>query len=433
MSRQRRQGYLAVLAIRDFRRLWYAQVASEVGDYLARVALIILIYDRTRSGLSLSFVLVLTALPYLTVGLIVSPLVDRTDRKRLLIASDVIRALLFAGIPFVSNLGVIYLLVFVASCFSPPFEVARGTATPDIVPGDLYPLANALGSVTFQVNQVVGLAVGGVVVAAVGVRSAFFLDALTFLLSAAFITSTALSRAPMEREPWEGLGAQLRRGMQILFAKGSHLRALVIYLWITPSLVAAAEVLGVIYVRRNLHMAADTPVGLLLAAVPAGTAAGALFLGRVLPERRYRVLVTMTLLQIVAMGAVFATPKLGPAFLLWFAAGTGMSSHVLVNVVLVERIPREKRGRAWAIIQAGMVGSQTLVIAVSGPLADRIGAATAIGLAGVASVGMLTLIVGSRRSVREATTAGFATPPDAPTGDGEVLSSRLHQSAPPQR
>jgi len=189
------RGYLALLRRNPgFARLWYAQAVSLLGDWFSLIALSALVtrYGGENAGLAVSGLLLARFLPPLLIGPFAGVLVDRADRRRLLIVSDAARVLIVLGFLLAtdaSRLPLVYILVILQSCFSALFEPARSAILPSLIAPDDLVQANVLGSVTWSVMLAAGAAIGGVVAATLGTPLALLIDAGSFALSAAFILS----------------------------------------------------------------------------------------------------------------------------------------------------------------------------------------------------------------------------------------------------
>jgi len=190
-----RASVLSPLKRRDFRWLWIAQTISIVGDKINQVALSIMVYRLTDSFVQMGIVFAITFLPAALFGLLAGPLVDRWDRRRTMITADVLRAVLVAGIAVVASLDVplsfavalAYVLAFVSSTVALFFEPSRMALVPSVVGEEELMAANALDMTTMSVSELLGIGFGGALVATIGYGTAFWIDAVTFLLSAVFV------------------------------------------------------------------------------------------------------------------------------------------------------------------------------------------------------------------------------------------------------
>ena len=183
--------YREVFAVPEFRPLFGTFLLSTAGDELARVALTVLVYERTSSPLLSALTFAISHFPWLIGGPFLSTLADRLPRHRVLIATDVVRALVLGlmAIPGMPLLLLLVLLLFVSLC-APPFESARSALMADVLDGDRYAVATSLTTVTLQVAQVAGFLAGGALVA-LHPSLALGIDAATFAISALWLAARA--------------------------------------------------------------------------------------------------------------------------------------------------------------------------------------------------------------------------------------------------
>src|SRR5919206_3532512 len=196
-----------------FMQLWVGQGISFVGDAISMIALVVLVVQITGSASAVGGALVARLLPTVASPL-AGVLADRLDRKVVLVASDLARALLVLGLVFVRDLVLLYALVFMMGLARTLFNPTIRAAFPSVVGGGDLTRANALISTTFSVSETVGPVLGGLLVAAVGVNAAFVLDSVTYLISAAFLSRIPLRRP--EREEESSFGQELKAGFVYL-------------------------------------------------------------------------------------------------------------------------------------------------------------------------------------------------------------------------
>ena len=178
----------------DFRRLWSGQVVSEIGDWLNNIAVLALTIQLAgagREGRAIALYAIARHLPLFLFGPVAVVVVDRVDRRRVMIASDIARALLALGFLLArtsATLPVIYLVGASLFSISAFFNVAKRAAIPNIVKGaDQLLTANSLSSSTTAATIAIGSALGGIVATVVGRDVVFILNAVTFLISAEMI------------------------------------------------------------------------------------------------------------------------------------------------------------------------------------------------------------------------------------------------------
>ncbi len=184
-------GYLELLrGNRDFRRLWIGDMASLLGDWLNTIALYILIRQLTGSPVALGLVFIVKTLPFALASPLAGLLADRFDRKRLMIAADLARAVVVLGFLLIdteAELPLLYVLIALQMMIGAVFVPARSAALPNITSARELLTANALSAATWSVLLAVGAAVGGFATQGFGTGTVFVLDSVSYLVSAAFI------------------------------------------------------------------------------------------------------------------------------------------------------------------------------------------------------------------------------------------------------
>ena len=370
-----------VLAVSEFRALWSAQALSCAGDQFAQVAIAFVVYARTGSPFLTAAAYALTYLPPVLGGPALSGLADLFPRQQLMITLDLIRAGLVAlmavrGLPF-AGLGVLF---FGTVLLGTPFSSARSALLPEVLPGDKYPLGSVIGSHTNQLSQIAGFLAGGGLVAALGPYRALALDSLSFSLSAGILACWVRPRpAPPSTghpSPWEITWD----GTATVFGS-PVLRTLVLFGWLAGFTVVP-EALAAPYAHA-LGGGAPT-IGVLMAAMPAGTVIGGFVIGRLLrPSDRMRPMGWLAMLSCAPLIFSLAHPPLPVLILLWVVAGAGGAYQLVAAAAFVRALPAARRVRAFAVAQSGLLASQGLGILTGGGVAQRIGPTKAVALAGL--------------------------------------------------
>jgi MFS family permease len=409
--------YGEVFAVREFRPLFGSYLLSTIGDELARVALTILVYQRTDSALLSAVTFAISYLPWLVGGPVLAALADRLPRHRVLIASDVLRAVLVAGMAGPGTpLAVLLALLLVVSVCAPPFEAARSALTAEVLEGDRYAVATSLTGVTLQVAQLIGFLLGGALLAAYPPSVALLLNAATFAVSALWLTH-GLRRRPAPvldagdaaaggtggGSLWRDAGSGLR-----LIAGSPRLVAIVGLLWVGALFANAPEGIATPLALQLGGRTSST--GLLLAAAPAGTAIGGLLVGRLCPPAsRDRLLAPLAVLSVAGVLLAGLVPLwLGtgtgtfPLVLgLLFLAGLGGAFTIPLNVAFVQAVPNAYRGRAFGVAVAGLSGAQGLGVVLAGLGAELFRPSTVVALTGglglLAISGPLGALLGGHR------------------------------------
>jgi len=182
-------SFIGVLKEKNFFFLWLSQIVSQFGDRLDQMALIALVYSKAPgSTFQLAKILSFTIIPAIILGPIVGVYIDRWDRKKTMIICDIIRGFIVLLIPifliYLKTFMPIYVVVFLVFSISCFFIPARLSIIPNLVSEDKLLIANSLSNTTGVVAAFMGFALGGLVVEMVGPRSAFYLDSLSYFISA---------------------------------------------------------------------------------------------------------------------------------------------------------------------------------------------------------------------------------------------------------
>ncbi len=368
-------GYRSVFAVPEFRWLWCAHVLSVAGDQLARVALTVLVFDRTASAGLAALTYALTYLPDLVGGTALAHLADRFDRRTVMVAADVVRAGLVAvmavpGVPLVVQAGLLVVVQLAAA----PFQAAKQAVLPDLLAGDRLTVGIGVVQLTYQGGLVLGFGAGAAVVAALGARGALLVDAATFVFSALLIGFGMSDHRPVS-EP--GQRVSITSGWRLV-ARDPRLR----------SLLAIACCSGFYVVPEGLAVpyaaqlgGGTAAVGWLLAANPLGTVAGLVLLKRLPPVRRSKYLgplVVATSLVLLPTGWAPAVPV---SALLWAVAGALSAHDMVTNALYVAAAPPSQRGQVVGVAIATLRASQGAAIVAAGLFAQLFAPSTVIAAA----------------------------------------------------
>ena len=379
----------AVFRKRDFRFLWTGQLVSTIGSSLTDLAAGILIFQQTKSALAVGLMLMATAIPSLLVGLIAGVFVDRFDRKKIMIASDLIRAGLVVSIPFLISINVylLYVVVVLASTVKQFFDPAEQSVLPDVASEEELSAANAFLSISSFGSTAIGFAAAGLLASTGEIALAFYVDALTFLVSGACIFRVRI--APLVVEEMTSIGAvvqNLRAGVSMLVGTPILRSTLIVF---TPVLFAFGlwNVLLLPFavgIPPNGLGGTEFEYGLQEGLTSLGFVAGSLLMARYidrLPEGTWMVV------SFVAMGIVGILYGLSSN--IWVAIGLVMlsgfmqpPSSISRALILQRNTPREFRGRVFS---AFFVSRDVLFLA---------GMATA-GLADIIDIRLLIIVASS--------------------------------------
>ncbi|WP_416981507.1 MFS transporter [Streptomyces sp. T028] len=366
----------------EFRATWLAELVSFFGDQLARVALAILVFDRTDSAALTGLTYALTYVPSVVGALTLSHLADRRPRRSVLMTVDICRAVA-AGAMVIPDvpLGVLCLLVSVMSFLGGPYRAAHLALLREILSAEQYPIGMSVRQITMQAAQIFGFAFGGVVSSVFTPRACLAFDATTFVASFGLYWCFVKSR-PAAGTP-EGTGS-VAAGLTVLWAEPRR-RAIFLstalgFFYIAPEAVAAPYVsalgLGSVW------------VGVLLASTGVGAVAGLWAFHRFVPAHRYAdhlpLLCFTTGLPLVAVtiqGGGIYLPMVS------FAVSNALwCIQVVVSVsTLVELLPDDRRAQGMGVASAMNLTAQGVGTGGAGLLAQWQSPVFALSFMGAAS------------------------------------------------
>jgi dTMP kinase len=347
---------LTPLKLPGFRNLFFATLGSSVGTLLAAVALAIDVKDRTasspHSGLWVGAVLVVEFLPTIAVGLLLGPLLDRLERRSLMIAADAVRVGVFVALPFASSAATVVVLALVAGLATGFFRPAVYAGVPNLVPEEELPRANALLQTVENMSWAVGPLLGGVLTSVAGPSLPYAINAASFVVSIALLVRIPPRLLQSERALSRGHWRDLRDGFGAALQSRS-MRAVLVGWGIASFAIGGCNV-ATIFIAKDTLQAGDWGYGLLYGALGCGLVLGSLFSAIALA--RYGVArVYGGSLLIMALGAVTVavSPDVWVAAVCSVVVGVGDGIAVACNALLVQRGTFDVlRGRALTFVMS---------------------------------------------------------------------------------
>ncbi len=398
-----------MFAVAEFRALLMAQLLSLVGDQLARVALTVLVYDRTRSALLAAITFVASIVPTFIGGVTLAWLADRYPRRGVMIACDLVRcALVLVMVVPGMPLAVLVVLLFVVTLVGAPFTSARAAIYPDVLAGDRYVVGTAVTLTTYQFAQVLGFGAGGAVVGFFGTRTSLVIDAATFAGSALVVralvrrrpapASAASAPAAAGGNPVASRLAGIAAGVRLVLARPALLTPM-LFGWLA-AFYNAPE--GIVTPLARALGGGAVSVGVILAAQSLGQTVGALGFGRfVAPAARLRLMRPMAVATCAVLVLFAWRPDLVVSLLILGASGLCASYQMAANAAFVTAAPHEQRGQAFGLAQGGMSLGQGTVMILAGAAAQHFAPARVIAVCGAAGALMaLAIALGPARRGR---------------------------------
>ena len=383
---------------RDFRLLWLGQSISNFGDSMTNLALLLLANYLTGSTAALATMAIVLALPTLTFGLIAGVYVDRWDRKRLMIVSDLIRGVLVLGFALVNapeKIWLLYVIGFVQASIGTLFNPARSALIPNIVAKEGLLAANSLTQMTQIIFGLLGTAAAGALVGLMDIYwPVFVIDALTFFAAFLLVSAIAFRGQPAPR----GAGAfpraifgELGGGLRITFGN-RILAGTILAAAVTMLGLGAVNVLLVPLIVNDLQIPETWFAGVEFAQTSAMILSGALvavLAAKFKPTHILTVAFVGVGLCVGVMSGITAAWQLILVLFIvgWFITPLQASAQTIAQTA----VPDEVRGRTGAANNALITTANLISMAAAGVLADAVGVRTVFIISGivVASAGLV--------------------------------------------
>jgi MFS family permease len=390
----------------DFGRFWLGQTVSNLGSSFTFFALPLLVFNLTGSPINLGITTAAEFVPYLLFGLVIGAWVDRVDRKRLMIATDLARAAVIATIPLLAafdalSVGWIYAVAFASATLTIAFDAAEFAAIPSLVPsGDDLVTANGRVQASYSAAQVAGPLLAGLLVTVAPVQQVLLVDAASFLVSAGALALIGRAfNAPREEGPRRAVRQDIVDGLRYVLGH-PVLRNISAMMALINLVGATVYAQLVVFAKRQLE-ASDSRVALLYAAGSAGVVLLSLAAGPVRRRLSFSVAALGALLLDGLLTIVLAATRwYWAALVLWAAiSGLGIFFNINTGSLRQQIVPNHLLGRvisiagvlAWSAIPVGALaggwaversGSVALVYGVIGALVALLAIAFSFGPVG---------------------------------------------------
>ena len=406
-------GARSVLRIPDFRRVWTAQGISDIGDAVTNLTLLIVVIRLTGSTAALAAMAIALAVPAIVVGPVAGVFVDRWDRRRVMLASDLVRAGIVLGFILVSSLDrlwLMYLLAVAHATVGTFFTPARMALVPRIVGKPGLMAANSLNQLTRMLAGVLGAGLAGVLVGIVDVTwPAFVIDASTFALSFLIVlrvrTSGRVEAAAHQAGAGRGVLGQLGEGLAII-ARSRILIGTMVGAGVAMLGLGAVNVLSVPLMIRVLGVP-TTWLGAIDGAQTASMIMAAALVAAIAARVRPTYIVVIGLAGIaVFIGLVAGVTSVWQVIALLFIVGWFvMPLQASIGTLVQSATDDSHRGRVAATLHAVMAAASVLSMGLAGVFGDIVGIRAVFVIAGVvvglAAVGALIVFRGATAEAAE--------------------------------
>lgn len=370
--------------------MWLGQIISQLGDRLDQMALIGLVYLRAPgSTMGIAKILSFTIIPVFLIGPVAGVYVDRWDRRRTMFVCDFLRAVLVLTIPlflfYRESFAFIYLVIFVVFSIGRFFVPAKMSIIPDLVKKEDLLIANSLVNITGMIAAIIGLGIGGVLVEWLGAKSAFYIDALTFGISAALIfsivkkTVVSVNLRRVSKEIVEVIGKsvaqEIKEGL-FYFVNNKDIRFTAGIFFILSSALGAVYVVAIVFVQEALH-SVTRDLGLLGMFLGLGLFLGSLIYGRFGQRLSHYKVIFSSLILTGVMLVIFAvTISRFQSFVI--AAGLSLALGLLIspimiasNTIIHKASDNKMMGKIFSSLEIVMHLGFLLFMFISSFLADK--------------------------------------------------------------
>lgn len=392
---ERSATFSELFLINEYRAIYLATLLSWIGDYVAKAAVTVLVWQQTGSMFTAAAAFGMTYVPWLLGGPLLAALAERHRYRTVMVACDLLRAGLVALVALPRTpVWLILSLMFSVALLGPPAQAARSAAMPLILTGDRLVLGIAVNQSTGQAAQLIGYMAGALGAAAGNPRLALLANAGTFTASAVILRSGLRDRPPaMRPEHRSHLLRETGQGFRFVFGSPA-LRAIAVLVFasmlftIVPEGLAAgwaADLAAEDETRRGFYQ------GLIMVANPFGMVLGALLIARLLPPDRRRRLIRVFAV-LAPMSLVPAVTDPGVIGIAVMAAACGFAVAGMIpasNALFVQALPNGFRARAFGVMQAGMQVVQGVAVFATGLLAQFFPVPVVVGLWSLAGVALL--------------------------------------------
>jgi MFS family permease len=378
------ENYARLIRNRRYFPLWLGQLISNRGDTLHYIALVVWVYQRTGSSLVVAGAVFFEVMPVILFAPIAGIVIDRLPRKVILVASDLVRAVLVISLLLTTELWQIYTIIFLLTAASTFFNPAVSATLPTLLDEQDLLAANSVSWSTGRLVQIIGSALAAGVIAAVGAEAAFVFNAATFFISAMLLL--LLPVPPGRRiagRGWPGFLADAREGLR--FARQDRLVSRLMVVQAMASLSVGATSALLVVLAQEHYQLPPGGFGSFILAIGVGALLGPFLLAMVARDvRQPRWLFGPYLVRGIGDVLLAVTRSIPLAWLLLVIYGLNTSSGMVVFQTWVQRqVPDEVRGRVFTWLDVVWNVMKVLSLGIGGWLADRFGVQVVYYLGGL--------------------------------------------------
>lgn len=357
----------------NFRNFWYGQLISQLGDRIHTLAVIWLVYNWYNSGAAVGAVLIAATLPAFLISPFAGNILDKYDRKRIMIICDIVRSVFVLGLAVLAfldklDLPVILFFTVIISIGAAFFNPATMAIMPSIVKKEELTQANAFYQLSINVSAALGFMLGGGLIALIGIPAAFLINGVSFLLSAFFIARIAYTHLPAKLKT--NFIQDFKEGWKI--TKGIPLITKLFGPIIVINFFLAALFILIPVFAEGVFSRGSTGLGMMMTSLTLGMFLGALIMSKGQPGISTHRLLFSSLLFI---GLAFLVMGLLQQFylhlLMYALVGLSLNvSNIALMALFQKIVPNEVRGKVFGLLTAASVSSQPISYGIMGLITD---------------------------------------------------------------
>lgn len=400
------QPFLAVIGNRDFRSLWLGQITSQVAINMMAFVLALRIYQTTTSNTAVSLLILTIGIPAVFFGAVSGTLVDRWDKRNVLVVTNLVRMILLLGF-FASSetLPWVYLLVFFISITTQFFVPAEAPTIPRLVPKEFLLTANSLFTFTYYTSMITGFVLSGPVLRFFGPHNVFLFLSSCLALASLFVSQVPPegkkeSKISLNKTEFVKVYQEFLNGLQFI-AKNGPIFQSIFLLTASQALIASLASLTPGFADKILQIEIEDASYAILGPAAIGMIIGALLVGQFGRNLSRQSLINLGIILagflLFLLSTIVRFRNLPLAvLLLFFLGGANALVDVPANTNLQENAPSQVRGRVYGVLTSLVGGAAILPVMITGLAADIFGIGKVI-----LAIASLVLFYGIYRVVKE--------------------------------
>ena len=403
-----KKSNLKLMKNKDFVLLFLGGFVSRIGNGIHYIALVWFVLDITNSGSATGIILLLSTLPGVIIGPFSGVIADKFDRKKLIIYMDILRGLIvlwlgytiYIDIAGFFHIGIATVLIALCTSF---FNPAVSASIPNIVDDKLLQKANSLNHFSMNFTQIIGAAVGGILIASFGIAGVFFINGISFLVSAFSELFLNIPEVKIEKklEKNPTIINEIKFGLSFLWSKKELVSLFTIALFLN-FVSTGLVILGLPYVYKELLSVNSQLYGYAQSVFPAGAVIGSIILSQIPEIKNYfktllyslssqsflMILVALPLFPTIVQNYTTMTIYYSLMIILIIIGILNSVVNVPISILLQRLIPDNLRGRITGLLSTMSQALVPISVALTGYLIDIVPVYTLFLGAGIISLGL---------------------------------------------